>query len=428
MKCHIISTGNELLIGDTVNTNASWLGQRLTESGIDVTQVHTIGDELDTMKSVLQTALQQADLVITTGGLGPTHDDITKKAVAELLGCKLVLDEEILSFIKKIFKKRGIPFSKSNYHQAEVPECCEVMFNTQGTAPGLWYKGEQSALAVLPGVPYEMKHLTDNKLLPKINSIAGDRRYRHSHYLTTAGIGESTLSDEIIGDLSSLLNESVEVAYLPSPQGARIRVSAYGRSEDEIHERMNAVLDHIRDKAGPFIIGEGKDCSLAAEVGKVLCNEKLTLATAESCTGGYIANAITDIPGSSDYFVGGINAYANEVKINQLKVSKEEIEANGAVNKEVALQMAKGVATELNTDIGISTTGIAGPGGGSKEKPVGTVWIGFWNQKQHFALRALFTNKRLINKERSAAVALETVRRCIIDISEMPYGLKKHSA
>ncbi|TYP95264.1 competence/damage-inducible protein cinA [Fodinibius salinus] len=428
MECHIISIGNELLIGDTVNTNASWLGQRLTESGVDVTQVHTIRDELNTMKSVLQTALQQADLVITTGGLGPTHDDITKKAIAELLGCELVVDQDILSFIKNIFEKRGIPFSKSNYHQAEVPECCEVLFNTQGTAPGLWYNGEQAALGVLPGVPFEMKHLTNNKLLPKINSISGDRRYRFSHYLTTAGIGESTLSDEVIGDLSSLLNDNVEVAYLPSPQGARIRVSGYGRSQDKINERLNPVLDHIRDKAGTFIIGEGKDCSLSAEVGKVLQNQKLTMAAAESCTGGYIANAVTDIPGSSDYFVGSVTAYANAVKIKELGVSKEVIETNGAVSKEVALKMAKGAAQELNADIGISTTGIAGPGGGSKEKPVGTIWIGFWAQNQHFALQALFTNKRLINKERSAAVALETIRRSILDISEMPYGLKKHSA
>ena len=428
MHCHIISIGNELLIGDTVNTNASWLGQLLTENGVDVKYIHTIGDDLETMKEVLSSSLSAADLVITTGGLGPTHDDITKKAVSELFDCELVIDESILNFIKKVFRERNIPFSKSNYHQAEVPDCCEVLFNTQGTAPGMWFDREQAKLAVLPGVPYEMKHLMSEKVLPKINEINGDTMRRHSHYIVTAGIGESTLSDEIVGDLSAILSDDVSVAYLPSPQGTRIRISAYGKSEDDIQNLIRPVAEYIREKANYRIIGEGKQMALAEALGQLLTDKKLSISVAESCTGGYIANTITDIPGSSAYMKGGIIAYANDVKIDQLSVNPNVLKKKGAVSKQVALRMAKGIAHHLNTDIGISTTGIAGPGGGTEEKPVGMVWIGFWSNNQHFALQARFTNDRLINKERSGAVALEMVRRSVLNVDEMPYGLKKHPA
>ncbi|MGD8427584.1 MAG: competence/damage-inducible protein A [Balneolaceae bacterium] len=428
MQCHIISIGNELLIGDTINTNASWLGQELTEAGIDVNYIHTIGDELEIMKATLKAALSSAELVITTGGLGPTHDDITKKAVTELFNCELVVDKSILKFIKKIFTKRNIPFSESNYHQAEVPDCCEVLFNTQGTAPGLWFDREEATLVVLPGVPYEMKHLMKDKVLPRLSKSHPGREFRRSHYIITAGVGESTLSDEVIGDLGPVLDQNLSVAYLPSAQGTRIRITAKGHSKKEIGNRIRPVVELIKRKGKSYIVGEGKELSLSAVIGEVLNEHDLWIATAESCTGGYIANTITDVPGSSRYMKGGVIAYSNDVKINQLGVGRGAIENMGAVSKEVALQMAQGVARKLNSDIGISTTGIAGPGGGTREKPVGTVWIGFWSKDQHFALRALFTNDRLINKERTTAVALEMVRRYALNIEEMPYGLKKQPA
>ena len=428
MQCRILSIGNELLIGDTVNTNASWLGNVLTEASIDVTHIYTIGDDLDTMKGILSEALSSTDLIITTGGLGPTHDDITKRAVTELFDCELVLEESVLEFIKKVFKKRNIPFSTSNYHQAEVPDCCEVLFNTQGTAPGMWFDRGSVKLAVLPGVPHEMKHLMNEKVIPKIRAINGDTEFRRSHYLTTAGIGESTLSDQIVGPLGDVLPNHVSVAYLPSPQGTRIRISAYGSSDKEINERINPVRNHIQKKAGKYIIGEGKELDLPKAVGKLLAENNRSLSVAESCTGGYLANAITDVPGSSRYMMGGIIAYANMVKVDQLGVLQDDLNNHGAVSKSVALQMARGVAERLGSNYGISTTGIAGPGGGTEEKPVGTVWIGFWSQDEHFALKARFTNDRLINKERSAAVALEIVRRSIMGIEEMPYGLKKYPA
>jgi len=428
MQCRILSIGNELLIGDTVNTNASWLGDVLTEAGIDVTHIYTIGDDLDTMKGILSEALSSTDLIITTGGLGPTHDDITKRAVTELFDCELVLEDSVLEFIKKVFKKRNIPFSQSNYHQAEVPDCCEVLFNTQGTAPGMWFDRGSVKLAVLPGVPYEMKHLMNEKVIPKIRAINGDTEFRRSHYITTAGIGESTLSDKVVGPLGDVLPNHVSVAYLPSPQGTRIRISAYGSSDEEIDERIKPVRNHIKNKADKYIIGEGKDLNLPRVVGELLAEKDQSLSVAESCTGGYLANAITDVPGSSRYMMGGIIAYANRVKVDQLGVSPDDLNVCGAVSKAVALQMAKGVAERLGANFGISTTGIAGPGGGTEEKPVGTVWIGFWSDDEHFAVKTRFTNDRLINKERSTAVALEIVRRSIMGIEEMPYGLKKYPA
>ncbi|MDX1618368.1 MAG: CinA family nicotinamide mononucleotide deamidase-related protein, partial [Balneolaceae bacterium] len=343
VNAELISIGNELLIGDTVNTNASWLGEFLTQQGVEVTAVHTVGDDLEQVRRTLRESLDRSDLVVTTGGLGPTHDDVTKKALQELFDAGLVVDDSVLKFIKKIFEKRNIPFSRSNYHQAEVLENCEVLFNKQGTAPGMWFRDPETgtALAVLPGVPHEMKHLMQEKVLPKLAELLPDKEFRRSRYLVTAGIGESTLSDEVIGDLDPFLQNGTTVAYLPSPQGTRIRISASGRTDRELEEKMNRVADHIYDKAGDLIIGEGKELSLSEVVGNHLRERGLTLACAESCTGGLLASTLTDIPGSSDYMIGGIIAYSNRIKIDDLAVSKKVLKQEGAVSRETALQMAR---------------------------------------------------------------------------------------
>ncbi|WP_290873418.1 competence/damage-inducible protein A [Gracilimonas sp.] len=425
MKAQIISIGNELLIGDTVNTNASWLGRFLTGLGFTVSQVYTISDELNQIKRILKRALEESDVVICTGGLGPTHDDITKKAVAELFGVGQKLDEQTLAYIKSLFKERNIPLSKSNYSQAEVPENAEVLFNKAGTAPGMWFK-ENGYLAVLPGVPYEMKYLMKKRVAGKLREAFGEIGYLHSHYIKTAGVGESTLSDEILGDLSEYFTNGVSMAYLPSPGGVTLRLNASGKTEEEARQRLKKLTSVIHQKAGDYIYGEGKDYSISEAVGQLLIERNWKISVAESCTGGLIANTFTDVAGSSDYFDGGIISYSNHVKVNQLGVSESDLESVGAVSKEVALQMAKGVAEKLETDIGISTTGIAGPGGGTKEKPVGTIWMG-WYQKggEHFAIKTMFTKDRLINKERTKMVLLETTRRMLKGIDTMPYDLKK---
>lgn len=425
MKAEIISIGNELLNGDTVNTNASWLGEFLTGLGFTVMRVHTIADDLDLIKKTLKNALQEADVVICTGGLGPTHDDITKKAVAELFEVGYKLDQKTLDHVKTIFKERNIPFSKSNHAQAEVPENAEVLFNKSGTAPGMWFEAG-SYLVVLPGVPFEMKYLTKKKVAPKLREAFGEIGYLYSRYIKTAGIGESTLSDEILGDLSEYFKNGVSMAFLPSPGGVTLRLNSSGATQEQARKDLQKLRSFIYEKAEKYIYGEGKDFSISEAVGKLLKEKNMRISVAESCTGGLIANTFTDVPGSSDYFDGGVISYANHVKVNQLGVLQSDLDEVGAVSKKVALQMAKGVAERMDTDIGISTTGIAGPGGGTKEKPVGTIWMGFYQKDgEHFAIKARFTKDRLINKERTKMVLLEATRRVLKGIEPMPYDLKK---
>ena len=396
--------------------------------GVDVLQVHTIGDHPELMRRTLEQSLDRADLVITTGGLGPTHDDVTKKVVQNLFDVDSVTHEPTLNYIQKIFAERGIPFSESNRLQAVVPENAEVLFNRHGTAPGLWFEEKDSLLAVLPGIPHEMKGLMEEKVWPHIQSRLGEQEHRFSRYILTAGIGESTLSDKLIGNLDRFLSDDLSVAYLPSPWGARIRISGYGESREEVEKKIKPVADHIYEKAADVIVGEGKEMTLSEALGNLLRQQAKTISVAESCTGGRVADSLTDIPGSSDYLLGGVIAYSNASKESLLEVKADDLEAHGAVSRPVALQMAKGVAQKFQSDVGISTTGIAGPGGGTEEKPVGTVWIGIWTPSEHFAIKARLTDDRNINKKRSTAVALETVRRSLLGIKEMPYDLKKQPA
>ncbi|MDR9408856.1 MAG: competence/damage-inducible protein A [Balneolaceae bacterium] len=416
-KAHIITIGNELLIGDTVNTNASWIGSKLTESGFSVDKMISIPDDYTPIIEEISDSLQKADLTIVTGGLGPTHDDITKKAVADIFDSELVENEAALNHVKEIFETRGFIFSRSNREQALVPECCEVLFNSQGTAPGMWFERNGHYLAVLPGVPYEMKHLMDKQVSKKVEEYIQDLDTNIIEYFRTAGIPESTLSDKV-GDLDQFTSNGVRVAFLPNPSGVTIRISA--NSEDKLVQ----LREMLQDRAGKYIYGKGKNLRLAEVLGELLIEKNMTIATAESCTGGLLSNEITDIPGSSRYMLGGFVAYSNDVKKNLLSVSQNSLEQYGAVSKKVALEMAKGVAEYVGADIGVSSTGIAGPGGGTEEKPVGMVWMGFWINGEHFALRSVFTNDRLINKERTVMVILESVRRRLLGVDSLPYELK----
>lgn len=428
MKAQLISIGNELLIGDTINTNAAWMGQFLNDLGIEVTKVITISDDHDSIRSTVQKCMEESDLVITTGGLGPTHDDITKTTIAEMFDAKMVQDVEVLNYVKELFKSRNIPFSESNSWQAMVPENCEVLFNKAGTAPGMWFNENDCYLAVLPGVPYEMKYLMKRRVSTKLREQVNGIGYIHTEYLKTAGIGESTLSDYVLGDLSELLNDHVSLAFLPSFGQVTLRITGKGSTKEEAVNRSKALIDHIHKKAEKYIYGDHKEHTLSERVGKILIDQNKTIATAESCTGGLIANTLTDIPGSSEYVLGGIVSYSNSMKQHQLEVFENDLIEYGAVSKPVALQMAKGIAELTGSDIGISTTGIAGPGGGTQDKPVGTVWIGFYSKEQHFAVKALFTKDRLVNKQRTTIVALEIIRRILKGIEELPYALTKEFA
>lgn len=423
-KAHIISIGNELLIGDTLNTNASWIGRYLTEEGFEVEQVLTLPDRYHLLKERISESFETADFTVITGGLGPTHDDITKKVITDIFNSKLVKDPNVLGHIKMIFKKRGFTFSKSNADQALIPENSSVLFNKKGTAPGLWIEQDDHVMAVLPGVPHEMRYLVENEITPRLENVFPGRPERFIQYFHTAGVPESTLSEEVIGDLSPHLNNGVDVAYLPGAGGVKIRISTSGDDPVSAREKMMALRELILERAGDIVFAEGKDGKLARSTGQLLIDQNETIAVAESCTGGRLANAITDIPGCSRYMLGGVIAYDNAVKAHLLQVKEEDLEQHGAVSKQVAMQMAKGVAELTGASIGVSTTGIAGPGGGSKEKPVGTVWMGFWINGDHFALKAVFSDDRELNKVRSVIVVLETVRRKLSGSETYPYNLK----
>lgn len=426
-NAHIISIGNELLVGDTVNTNASWIGNSLTEQGFLVEQVITIPDEYRLIRQKIEHSMGETDLTIVTGGLGPTHDDITKKVIADLYNSKLIENKEVLDHIKSIFNRRGFRLNDSSAEQALVPENCTVLFNNSGTTPGLWLEEEECVLVVLPGVPLEMRYLMEKRVLPKIDKHFPGREVWASQYFKTAGIPESTLSDRV-GNLDEFVNNGVGVSYLPEVSGVTIRISAKGLDKDQADDKLKKLRKLLLDKAGEVIYGEGKNLTLEEAVGRILTEKGLTIATAESCTGGLLASNITDIPGSSGYMKGGVVVYANEMKQKLLDVSADDLQVHGAVSRRVALQMAKGVADRFDADIGVSTTGVAGPGGGTPEKPVGTVWTGFWLNGKHFALKATLTNDRYLNKQRSVMIILETVRRQLLNVHEFPYHLKPHSA
>lgn len=425
MNASIISIGQELLLGDTINTNASWLGTFLSENAINCRKVITIGDDAKMIIRSLNQTLKTSDLVIVTGGLGPTHDDITKQAIAEYFDVGFIRHQPSFDQIKVAFKKRGIPFSASNHTQADVLSNSEVLMNTVGTAPGMWIETKGRILVILPGVPFEMKYLMKNEVMPRLKVKNGGTLGYYSKYFQICGIGESNLSDNIIGDLSAFLSERVTLAYLPHRHYITLRLSSYASSVDEARSQAVSLEDHIRKTAGDYIYSESQEEMLESAVVNLLMREKSVVATAESCSGGQLAHLLTNVSGSSAVFNGGFVVYSNEMKSELLGIPEHMILENGAVSKQVALAMAKSVAAKFSAGYGLSTTGIAGPTGGTPEKPVGTVWIGFWSEKSHFAVKAQLFTERTVNKERSAVIALDILRRNLLKINNLPYDLKK---
>jgi nicotinamide-nucleotide amidase len=416
MRAHILTIGDELLIGQTINTNAAWIGEQLDHAGIDVLRAVTVGDDHAGIRAALAAALAEAEVVILTGGLGPTHDDVTKLAVAEHLGLELQFHPEILDGVRDLFERRGREMPASNHTQAMVPEGSEVLPNRHGTAPGLWIEhaknGSLQIVVLLPGVPFEMRTLMTEHVIPRLASRHGLHNIVH-RVLHVSGIGESNLQ-ELLGDMSPFFEEGVRLAYLPGPSTIRLRLTAVGEARQEAEARLDAFEAAIRERAGRFIFGTADD-TLESVVGGMLRERGRTLALAESCTGGHILDRMTDFPGSSDYIKGGLVAYCNEVKIGTLQVSPETLRSDGAVSEAVAIQMARGVRLLTRADIGMSTTGIAGPSGGTPEKPVGLVWIGFSDASDAFAVKFQFGDDRVVNKERSGAALLNLLRKRLLE-------------
>ncbi len=412
MTGEIVTIGDELLIGQVINTNQAWIAQELTGIGIQVGHMSTVGDDMATILEAFAGAWNNHDLVIVTGGLGPTHDDITKKAVCTFFTTDLVSDPAVRKRIEGLLSTRGMVWSQSAEEQTLVPRAATVIPNPIGTAPGLLFEDRHKSFIVLPGVPYEMKEIVRQSVIPYLTSRFADS---HIYHLTlrTTGIPESHLAREL-GNLQEVL-QGASLAFLPSPKGVRLRISAREHSRAQAEERVHGAEQRIRSKVGKYIFGTG-DEELEEVVGRLLTERNLTLAVAESCTGGRIADLITNVSGSSSYFERGVVAYSNRSKIELVGVPPELIDAHGAVSREVAKSMAQGIRARTGSSIGLSTTGIAGPTGGSPEKPVGLVWVGYADADGALAVKFNLGTQRRLVKERAARAALELLRRKVMRI------------
>ena len=372
MNVTIINIGDELLIGQVVNTNASTMAQMLTEAGMEVGKTVVVGDSRDDIWQAVDEAMHRSDAVLVTGGLGPTKDDITKKLLCDYFHSELVESTVALENVRRLFAVRGFELTPVNRAQALVPKCCEVLNNDVGTAPCMWFSHDGRVLVSLPGVPHEMVWLMQNRVIPKLQETFRMETIINKNILVQ-GIGESFLSD-LIEPWELSLPENIKLAYLPVAGMTKLRLTCRLAPDNSETPDIPELLQGLYKLAGQYIVGE--DCETLAElVHKTLTARGLTLATAESCTGGTIASQLTAQAGSSAYFRGGVVAYSNEVKECALGVQHSTLEAHGAVSEETAREMVEGVRKRLGADLAIATTGIAGPDGGTKEKPVGTVWI-----------------------------------------------------
>ena len=412
MKAIIITIGDELLIGQVINTNAAYIAEKLNTVGVEVQRMITISDdEVDIIKTFQENYVDN-DLLIVTGGLGPTHDDITKKAICKFFDTDLVISQEAISDIKTFLQKRNYSWTPSAEEQALVPRGAQIIPNKNGTAPGIIIEQHNKFFVALPGVPHEMEAMIQDFVLPLFRNKSVGKVILH-RTLKTTGIAESILAERI-GNLDQILKMG-KLAFLPSPLGVNLRLSVIDSDPQAAQSKVSAMESSIRKKADKFIYGVD-DETLEEIVGRLLRERKLTIAIAESCTGGIIAHRISNVPGCSEYFERGIIAYSNQSKIDILQVPQELIEKHGAVSEEVVKSMALGVRQIAETDIGLSTTGIAGPTGGTAEKPVGLVWIGYSDKNGTIALKHHFGDNRLRVKERSAQAALNLVRKRLLQI------------
>ncbi len=374
IKATIITIGDEILIGQIVDTNSASISRHLNAAGITVEEKTSIGDEAEQIEQTLQRVLLSSQIVIITGGLGPTKDDITKHTLARIFHSSMHEDERVCNHVRTLLESRGISFNDLNRGQAMVPDCCTVLFNAYGTAPGMWFETEQGRVVIsLPGVPFEMEHLMEDEVMPRLKAHFSLHANVH-RTMITAGLPESMLAERI-EEWENALPKWMKLAYLPSPNIVRLRLSAYDREDGTLaREAINAEFDKLYNIIPGHIVGfEG--ATMQSLVHEVMRERGLTLAVAESCTGGTIASLFTAMAGASAYFLGGVVAYANEVKRDVLGVNYDDIMTHGAVSETVARQMAEGVRRTTGADYAIATTGIAGPTGGSEAKPVGTVWM-----------------------------------------------------
>lgn len=413
MNAEIITIGDELLIGQVIDTNSAWIAEQLNLVGIRIAQITSISDDRKHILKTLKDASERASLILITGGLGPTKDDITKHTLCEYFDTDLVFHQPSYDNVERIFKVRGFTVSELNRQQAELPANCTPLPNPNGTAPGMWFEKAGVIYVSMPGVPFEMKPLITNEVLPRMAEKLNSTFIEHITVLTQ-GVGESMLA-KTIETWENKLPQNIKLAYLPQPGIVRLRLTATGSDKTKLSKDLNRQVSELKKLIPDLIFGYHDD-TLELVVGKLLRDNQQTLSTAESCTGGYIAHLITSIPGSSDYFVGSTISYSNEVKINELGVNPDDIELHGAVSKSVVEQMALGARKKFGTNYSLAVSGIAGPDGGSEDKPVGTVWIAMATAEKVVSKKFLFGEHRGRNIRKSALAALNMLRLELLQI------------
>lgn len=406
----ILTIGDEILYGQITDTNSQWISSELDQLGIKVVRKTTVGDTEEAIFGAFAEAEARADMVLITGGLGPTNDDLTMPMLAQYFDSEIVMNESVLTHVKHFFESRGRTFTELNKRQALVPKAAEVLHNELGTAPGTWYEKNGKVFVSMPGVPHEMKNLMKTLVLPKLASFFQTPVIYHK-LIKTVGIGESFLADKI-KDWEESLPEHISLAYLPSVGQVKLRLTAIGDNREHLKKDVQDLIDELMPLAGSYIYGYD-NTTLEEAVGQLLKAQGKTIALAESCSGGYVQHKITTIAGSSEYFQGGVVPYHNNHKANLLGVKPATLEAHGAVSEACVKEMAEGARKLFNADIGASSSGIAGPGGGSEEKPVGTVWIAFADGKETITKKLQLTQNRLLNIELTQISVLNLVRKSL---------------
>lgn len=407
MIAEIITIGDELLIGQVVDTNSAWLGEQLNLAGVRVNQITSIADDRQQILTTLAEASRRADIILITGGLGPTKDDVTKQVLCEFFETQLVFNQQAYENVERLFRQRGMAVTELNRRQAEAPAACTTLPNPEGTAPGMWFEKAGKYFVSMPGVPFEMKTMFISQVLPRLAKYTSASFIVHRTILTQ-GVGESFLA-KTIEDWEDHLPENIKLAYLPQPGMVRLRLTAIGDVKIKLDAQLEELDAKLQQLIPDLIFGYGTE-TMEEVIGRLLTASGKTFSTAESCTGGYIAHLITSVPGSSAYFKGSVVAYSNEVKMNNLGVDGAVIEQHGAVSEQVVRQMAEGVRKLLETDFALAVSGIAGPDGGTPEKPVGTTWIALSTQQHNIARKYLFGEHRGRNIRKAALEALNILR------------------
>jgi len=412
MKAAIITIGDELLIGQTIDTNSAWMGAELSKSGFDVYRITSVHDRREDIIYALNEAAGKTDVVLITGGLGPTSDDITKQTLCEFFSTRLIINQEVLRMIEEMMSHRNFPMNDNNRRQAEIPESCRVLKNATGTAPGMWFEKERTIYISMPGVPHEMKYLMNEYVLPELNKRFTSQIIIHRNIMTY-GSFEAKLA-EILTTFEAGLPENIKLAYLPASGVIKLRLTGTGSDNNSLTYLISEQVKKLYEIIPELIYGENEE-SLEMVIGKYLKLNNKTVSTAESCTGGEIAHMLTSVPGSSAYYKGSVVAYANSVKTQLLGVQEFIIDRYGAVSEQAIKEMAIGARSLFKTDYAVATSGIAGPDGGTNLKPVGTIWIAVASEKGIVSEKRVFGNDRITNITRFSLAALNLLRKQIIN-------------